>query len=146
MGKREHRFVRPLGRGIGLSGTDLRVSYWNWNPKQNPHAGHETFYLIASAENLMQNTANIGYDKSSLFPTIRSSWLIPEEVVRPGKEADSRASSADVLSPSLQGERLRYLAHYEKVFLADSLRQRGLRYEYKIIGKGTPLGRLFKES
>jgi hypothetical protein len=44
-----------------------------------------------------------------------------------------------VLGPSLQGEPLRYLAHYEKVFLADSLRQCGLRHEYKIIGKGTPL-------
>jgi len=26
---------------------------WNWNPKQKPHAGHDTFYLIASAENLI---------------------------------------------------------------------------------------------
>jgi hypothetical protein len=44
-----------------------------------------------------------------------------------------------VLGPSLQGKPLRYLVHYEKVFLADSLRQCGLRHEYKIIGKGTPL-------
>ena len=29
-------------------GTDLRVSYWNSNPKQNAHAGHDTFYLSLS--------------------------------------------------------------------------------------------------
>jgi pimeloyl-ACP methyl ester carboxylesterase len=44
-----------------------------------------------------------------------------------------------VLTPSLQGETLRYLANNEKVFLANSLRQRGFRHVYKINGQGTPL-------
>ena len=44
-----------------------------------------------------------------------------------------------VLTPSLQGETLRYLANNEKVFLADKLRQRGFRHVYKINGQGTPL-------
>jgi pimeloyl-ACP methyl ester carboxylesterase len=44
-----------------------------------------------------------------------------------------------VLTPSLRGESLRYLANYDQVFLANSLRQRGLSHEYKITGKGTPL-------
>ena len=44
-----------------------------------------------------------------------------------------------VLTPSLQGETLKYLANNEKVFLANSLRQRGFRHVYKIKGQGTPL-------
>src|SRR6266478_4306660 len=44
-----------------------------------------------------------------------------------------------LLTPALRGESLRYLANYDQVFLANSLRQRGLRHEYKITGKGTPL-------
>src|SRR3984893_5555375 len=44
-----------------------------------------------------------------------------------------------VLTPSLQGETLKYLANNEKVFLANSLRQRGFRHVYKINGQGTPL-------
>ena len=44
-----------------------------------------------------------------------------------------------VLSPYLRGESLKYLAHPENVFLANSLRQWGLRHEYKIIGQGTPI-------
>jgi hypothetical protein len=43
------------------------------------------------------------------------------------------------LTPSLRGEPLKYLARYDQVFLANSIRQRGLRHEYKIAGKGTPL-------
>ena len=44
-----------------------------------------------------------------------------------------------LLTPSLRAESLRYLANYDQVFLANSLRQRGLRHEYKITGKGAPL-------
>ena len=44
-----------------------------------------------------------------------------------------------VLTPSLRAESLKYLTNYNQVFLANSLRQRGLRHEYKITGKGTPL-------
>jgi hypothetical protein len=43
------------------------------------------------------------------------------------------------LAPSLRGEPLRYLTHYDQVFLADALRESGLRHEYKIAGNGTPL-------
>ena len=43
------------------------------------------------------------------------------------------------LTPSLRGEPLKYLAKYDQVFLANSIRERGLRHEYKIAGKGTPL-------
>ncbi|MEA3204549.1 MAG: hypothetical protein QOG92_150 [Verrucomicrobiota bacterium] len=44
-----------------------------------------------------------------------------------------------VLTPSLRGEPLEYLAKNEKVFLASSLRQHGLHHIYKINGQGTPL-------
>ena len=44
-----------------------------------------------------------------------------------------------VLTPSLQGETLKYLANNEQVLLANSLRQHGFRHEYKINGQGTPL-------
>jgi len=40
---------------------------------------------------------------------------------------------------SLRPESLKYLAAYDRVLLADSIRQRGLRHEFKIEGKGTPL-------
>jgi hypothetical protein len=44
-----------------------------------------------------------------------------------------------VLTPSLRGEPLKYLANSEEVFFANALRQRGLRHVYKINGIGTPL-------
>jgi hypothetical protein len=44
-----------------------------------------------------------------------------------------------VLTPSLRGEPLEYLAKNEKVFLASSLRQHGLHHIYKINGQGAPL-------
>ena len=43
------------------------------------------------------------------------------------------------LTPSLRGESLKYLAKYDQVFLANSIRERGLHHEYKIAGKGIPL-------
>jgi pimeloyl-ACP methyl ester carboxylesterase len=43
------------------------------------------------------------------------------------------------LTPSLKGESRKYLANSEEVFLANSLRERGLRHVYKINGIGTPL-------
>ena len=44
-----------------------------------------------------------------------------------------------VLTPSLRGEPLKYLLNYDQVILANSIHQRGLRHEYKVEGKGTPL-------
>ena len=67
----------------------------------------------------------------------------PEAVIHPAFDQPTMNWEGErvqvVLTPSLQGEPLKYLANYEKVFLANSLRRRGLRNEYKIIGKGTPL-------
>jgi pimeloyl-ACP methyl ester carboxylesterase len=67
----------------------------------------------------------------------------PEAVIRPAFDQPTINWEGErvrvVLTPSLQGEPLKYLANYEKVFLANSLRQRGLLHEYKINGKGTPL-------
>jgi len=40
---------------------------------------------------------------------------------------------------SLRPESFKYVAAYDRVFLADSIRQRGLRDEFKIEGSGTPL-------
>ena len=42
-------------------------------------------------------------------------------------------------TPSLRPESLKYLATSDQVLLADSIRQRGLRDEFKIGGAGTPL-------
>jgi pimeloyl-ACP methyl ester carboxylesterase len=44
-----------------------------------------------------------------------------------------------VLTPSLKGESFNYITNNDKVFLGNSVRQRGLRHEYKIKGQGTPL-------
>jgi pimeloyl-ACP methyl ester carboxylesterase len=44
-----------------------------------------------------------------------------------------------IWTPTLREEALKYLLSYDQVLLADSIRQRGLRYEYKIVGNGTPL-------
>jgi pimeloyl-ACP methyl ester carboxylesterase len=43
------------------------------------------------------------------------------------------------LTPSLRAESFKYLATYNRVLLADSIHQRGLRDEYTMTGKGTPL-------
>ncbi|MBV8102573.1 MAG: alpha/beta hydrolase [Verrucomicrobia bacterium] len=40
---------------------------------------------------------------------------------------------------SLQAESARYLTKCDQVLLADSIHEKGLRHEYKIAGKGTPL-------
>jgi hypothetical protein len=42
-------------------------------------------------------------------------------------------------TPLLHAESFKYLVAYNRVLLADSIRQRGLRNEFKIAGKGTPL-------
>jgi pimeloyl-ACP methyl ester carboxylesterase len=42
-------------------------------------------------------------------------------------------------APSLRTESFKYLAKCDQVLLADSVREKGLRNEYKIAGKGTPL-------
>jgi hypothetical protein len=44
-----------------------------------------------------------------------------------------------VLTPSLREETLKYLLSYDQVLLADSIRQNGLRHEYRTAGRGTPL-------
>jgi len=43
------------------------------------------------------------------------------------------------LTPSLRGPAFTCLANYDRVLLANAIRQRGLRHEYKVQGKGTPL-------
>ena len=42
-------------------------------------------------------------------------------------------------TPSLRAESFKYLVTYNRVLLADSIRQRGLHNEFRIAGKGTPL-------
>jgi hypothetical protein len=42
-------------------------------------------------------------------------------------------------TPLLHAESFKYLVAYNRVLLADSIRQRGLRNEFKVAGKGTPL-------
>jgi pimeloyl-ACP methyl ester carboxylesterase len=42
-------------------------------------------------------------------------------------------------TPSLRAESSKYLAGYDRVLLANSIHQIGLRHEYKMAGKGTPL-------
>ena len=42
-------------------------------------------------------------------------------------------------TPSLRVESSKYLAGYDRVLLANSIHEIGLRHEYKIAGKGTPL-------
>jgi pimeloyl-ACP methyl ester carboxylesterase len=43
------------------------------------------------------------------------------------------------LTPSVRAESFKYLAKREQVLMADSIRERGLRHDYKIAGHGTPL-------
>ena len=42
-------------------------------------------------------------------------------------------------TPSINGDTRQYIANYDQVLLANSIRQCGLRHEYKQPGKGTPL-------
>jgi pimeloyl-ACP methyl ester carboxylesterase len=42
-------------------------------------------------------------------------------------------------TPTLRAESAKYLAQYDQVLLANSIHERGLRDEYKVAGKGTPL-------
>ena len=44
-----------------------------------------------------------------------------------------------VITPFLRGEPLKYLAQSEQIYVASSIRQRGLDHESRIAGKGTPL-------
>jgi pimeloyl-ACP methyl ester carboxylesterase len=43
------------------------------------------------------------------------------------------------LTPALRAESFEYLAKSNQVLLANSIREKGLRHDYKIAGKGTPL-------
>jgi len=42
-------------------------------------------------------------------------------------------------APSLRAESFKYLAKCDQVLLADSIHEKGLRHEYKVAGRGTPL-------
>ncbi len=44
-----------------------------------------------------------------------------------------------VWTPSIRGDTRRYLANYDQVLIANSIRQEGLHREYRQTGKGTPL-------
>jgi hypothetical protein len=67
----------------------------------------------------------------------------PEAVIRPA--FDQRFTTWEgervqvALTPPLRGDPLKYLAKCDQVFLANAIRQRGLRHEYDVAGKGTPL-------
>ena len=67
----------------------------------------------------------------------------PDAVIHPAFDQPTMIWEGErvqvVLTPSLRGEPRKYLANNENVFLANSLRQRGLRHEYKINGRGVPL-------
>jgi pimeloyl-ACP methyl ester carboxylesterase len=43
------------------------------------------------------------------------------------------------LTPSLRGDPRKYLANYDRAYLADAIRQHGLHHEYRVAGTGTPL-------
>jgi hypothetical protein len=70
-------------------------------------------------------------------------FLPPEAVIHPGFDQPFCTWKGErvkvVLTPSLLGEPLKYLHNYDQVMPANSIHQRGLRHEYKIAGKGTPL-------
>jgi pimeloyl-ACP methyl ester carboxylesterase len=67
----------------------------------------------------------------------------PKAVIRPAFDQPTTDWEGErvqiVLSPSLKEESLKYLTNSPEVFLANSLRQKGLLHEYKIKGEGTPL-------
>jgi hypothetical protein len=67
----------------------------------------------------------------------------PEAVIHPAFDQPFCTWNGErvkvVVTPSLRREPLKYLLKYDQVILANSIRQRGLRHEYKIAGKGTPL-------
>src|SRR5258708_37459051 len=42
-------------------------------------------------------------------------------------------------TPSLHAESYKYLVKCDRIWLANAIHERGLRHEYKIAGKGTPL-------
>ncbi|MBV8278593.1 MAG: hypothetical protein JO170_25500 [Verrucomicrobia bacterium] len=43
------------------------------------------------------------------------------------------------LTPALRGPALNYLVNHDQVLLANAIRQRGLRHEYNVPGKGAPI-------
>jgi pimeloyl-ACP methyl ester carboxylesterase len=67
----------------------------------------------------------------------------PDAVIHPAFDQPTMIWEGErvqvVLTSSLRGEPRKYLANNENVFLANSIRQRGLRHEYKINGRGVPL-------
>jgi hypothetical protein len=67
----------------------------------------------------------------------------PEAIIRPAFDQPFCTWNGErvkvVLTPSLRGEPFKYLLNYDQVILANSIHQRGLRHEYKVEGKGTPL-------
>ena len=67
----------------------------------------------------------------------------PDAVIHPAFDQPTMIWEGErvqvVLTSSLRCEPRKYLANNENVFLANSIRQRGLRHEYKINGRGVPL-------
>jgi len=79
---------------------------------------------------------------SGCVHTVKISYP-PEGVIHPTFDKPSTIWKGEWVqvdwTPSLRAESFKYLATYNQVLLADSIRQSGLRHEYKIAGKGTPL-------
>ena len=79
---------------------------------------------------------------SSCAHTVKISYP-PESVIHPAFDKPSTIWNGERVqvnwTPSLRAESFKYLVAPNRVFLADSIRQRGLHNEYKIAGRGTPL-------
>lgn len=67
----------------------------------------------------------------------------PEAVIHPGFNQRFITWEGErvelSLTPSLRGPAFTYLANHDQVLLANTIRQWGLRHEYKVPGEGTPL-------
>jgi pimeloyl-ACP methyl ester carboxylesterase len=74
--------------------------------------------------------------------TVRIFYL-PTAVIRPQFDKQYTIWNGERVeinwTPSLRAESSKYLIGYRRVLLANSIHQIGLRHEYKIAGKGTPL-------
>jgi pimeloyl-ACP methyl ester carboxylesterase len=74
--------------------------------------------------------------------TVAVSYLAKSQIdpdfTKPEMLWEGEQVQVDWASP-LQAEAVRYLSKCNQVFLADSIHEKGLRHEYKVAGKGTPL-------
>jgi pimeloyl-ACP methyl ester carboxylesterase len=70
-------------------------------------------------------------------------WYPPESVIHPTFDKPYSNWGGERVqvdwTPSLRAESSKYLATYDRILLANSIRQKGLRKEYQIAGKGIPL-------